>query len=206
MRLAGARRAAASILVAVAGFTLAPVGVAHAHTELDYSLPDDGTTVSRPLTEVTVAFTDPVTLIGNGFYVLDPSGAEIEPFAVTDDDMEFRLQFDPPLAGGVVGVRYEVSASDGHVIEGGFSFTVAAEPATVPTTAAPTVAPSSTQAAPPSVVATSVTTSSPSTVPVTTAVASSDDSGSSGAPILVAAVVIALAAAVFLVVRARTKR
>ena len=40
--------------------------------------------------------------------------------------MVFLLQLDEPLAGGEAGVRYEVTAADGHVLEGGFRFTVPA--------------------------------------------------------------------------------
>src|SRR5690606_5129400 len=102
-------------------------GTASAHTQFDYSLPTDGAAVGRPVTEITVAFTEPVTLVGNGFTVFDPQENIVEPFAVTDDDMVFRLQLDPPLAGGEAGVRYEVAAEDGHVLSGGFSFTVSVD-------------------------------------------------------------------------------
>lgn len=119
----------------------APASVA-AHTDVDYTLPIDGATMGEPLTEVTVAFTQPVTLVGPGFEVLSPQGEVTQPFVVTDDDMVFRLQIDPPMGGGDVGVRYEVTAPDGHVISGSFSFTVSAEAPepTVATTAPPSVA------------------------------------------------------------------
>lgn len=137
----------------------------HAHTDFDFSLPTDGASVGNPVDEITVAFTLPVTLVGNGFEVLDPQGNIIEPFAVTDDDTVFRLQLDPPLAGGDVGVRYAVRAEDGHELTGAFSFTVDAP---MPTTSPPTTPPPTTPAtAAGTSPATAAATTTPSSAPPT---------------------------------------
>jgi len=130
-------------LVGVAVAIVATLSVAQpadAHTDFDYSVPTDGASVGEPVSEVTVAFTQPVTLVGNGFEVFDPQQNVLQPFAVTDDDAVFRLQFDPPLAGGPVGVKYSVTAADGHVLTGSFSFTVSVD-LPPPTSASPTGAP-----------------------------------------------------------------
>jgi len=132
-------------------------GPASAHGDLDYTVPTDGASVGDLVSEITIAFTEPVTLVGNGFEVLDPQGNLLLPFAVTDDDIVFRLQLDPPIGGGEAGVRYEVTSSDGHTLSGSFSFTVAADaPATtgeptVPVTSglAPTTGLSPTSGVPP---------------------------------------------------------
>jgi methionine-rich copper-binding protein CopC len=134
-------------LVAMAVGILAIPTAATAHTELDYTVPADGATVGEPVDEIVVAFTEPVAIVGNGFEVLDPQGDILRPLTVSDDDMVVRLQLDPPLAGGPVGVRYEIAAADGHVLQGSFSFTVAAPAETVPPTAPPTPPP--TTATPP---------------------------------------------------------
>ena len=131
-RVAGAALASAVLVIAPAP--------ASAHTDFDFSLPTDGASVGETVSEVTVAFTLPVTLVGNGFEVLDPQQNLLMPFVVTDDNTVFRLQFDPPLAGGAVGVRYNVTAADGHVLSGSFSFTVTVD-APSPTTTTSTVAP-----------------------------------------------------------------
>jgi len=96
-----------------------------------------------------------VTLVGAGFEVIDPQSAIRAPFAVTDDNMIFRLQLDPPLAGGAAGVSYAVTAADGHVLSGTFSFTVPETPEQVASTTSPTAPPPSTAA--------SVTTAPPTT-------------------------------------------
>lgn len=195
---------------------------AHAHTDFDFSLPTDGASVGEPVSEVTVAFTSPVTLVGNGFEVLDPQENVLQPFAVTDDDTLFRLQFDPPLAGGTVGVRYTVIAGDGHTLSGGFSFTVGVD-LPPPTTAAPTLPPVSqpepepepdtttTVVAPAEVL--EETSAAAETAAPTTVQEAADDTGPqvgsdeparSRLAIWIAAAV-ALLAAVFLAIRARTE-
>ena len=213
-------RSTPSALARLFGVALALVAVvggarpAQAHTGFDYSVPTDGASVGEPTSEVTVAFTEPVSLIGNGFEVLDPQGNLLEPFAVTDDDMIFRLQLDPPLAGGAVGVRYSVAAEDGHTLSGSFSFTVSA-PLPTSTTVAPTQPSSTPSTDAPASTLVAVTTVSPAapTAPAQpTLVAGGSTSGpdddpsdqsNSGLSIGIAAGVAALAA-VFLAYRART--
>jgi methionine-rich copper-binding protein CopC len=140
-----------------------------AHTEVDYTLPTDGASVGEPVAEITVAFTEAVTLVGPGFEVLDPEGNILTPFAVTDDDVVFRLQLEPPLGGGVVGVRYEVTSADGHVVSGAFSFTVSV-PAPTTTTTPATTTPATTTPA----------TTLPATDPTTTTSPSAPPGSSSG--------------------------
>ena len=120
---------------------LAVPAAVSAHTALDFTLPTDGATVGEPVSEITVGFTEPVILVGQGFEVFDPQGDIIVPLAVTDDDQVFRLQLDPPLGGGDVGVAYEVRSQDGHVVAGAFSFTVGVPaPTTTPATATTSIA------------------------------------------------------------------
>jgi len=202
----------ARLLVAVLGLVVVAVGVGRpveAHSNFDFSVPTDGASVGEPVSELTVAFTLPVTLVGNGFEVVDPQENLLQPFAVTDDDAIFRLQFDPPLAGGVVGVRYTVTAEDGHALSGSFSFTVSADalpPTTTTSTVAPSTAPPATepQIAEPSIAEPAATT----TVVVTasagsaTVIDATDDSSNSGLVIAIAGIVAVLAAG-FVLVRSR---
>lgn len=210
----------ALVIAAAVAALVSPGAPASAHTELDFTLPAEGTTVGEPVSLITIGFTQPVTLVGNGFEVLDPQGNVVMPFPVTDDDMVFRLPFDPPLAGGVVGVRWAVTSQDGHVIEGAFTFTVAAEPPPPTTT---TLAPA-TSAAPTSVSGTTVpattavvaTTAPEATVVVATAAtptttADTDDAdadddsddGTATVAIVIGLLVVAIAAGAFVVVRSR---
>lgn len=108
-----------------------------AHTEVDYTTPGDGEAIDEPVAEVIVAFTDAVTITGNGFEILDADGNVIAPVVETTDNLVFRLVPPEPLAGGDVGVRFEVAAADGHVVTGAFSFTVASVPPTVSASTTP---------------------------------------------------------------------
>lgn len=102
----------------------APAG---AHTGFEASDPADGATVDEPVGTVTLVFTGPAEPAGAGFQVLDPSGALREPVeASSPDGSTWVLRFEPPLAGGAVGVRWRVKAPDAHPIEGSFRFVVAA--------------------------------------------------------------------------------
>jgi methionine-rich copper-binding protein CopC len=214
------RRDVLLLLICAVTAVFVPSGRATAHTDLDFTLPAEGTTVGEPVREISIGFTAAVRLVGNGFEVLDPQGNLLYPFAVTDDDMVFRLQLDPPLAGGPVSVRYEVASMDGHILEGSFTFTAAAAPppsttasaTTVPRTAPPSSAPASTtvvvssQAATTLVAPTTVaaTAISAETLPTTTTGTSDQSSDDSDRTMLVVALVaVAAGAAGFVFVRSR---
>jgi len=120
-------------LLAVIALVLA-AAPASAHTGFESSDPADGTTVDAPVDTITLVFTGAVEPTGTGFEILDPTGQIRTPIdATTDDGSTWVLRFDPPLSGGVVGVRWMVKAPDAHPIDGSFRFTTpAAAPAPTP--------------------------------------------------------------------------
>lgn len=222
--LASLRAATVSALVVVGLIGSPPV--ARAHTDLEYTLPADGEQAAGPVSEITVAFDAPVTLVGAGFEVLTPAGTIVEPAVSSGDGAVYVLEVAEPLSGGTAAVRYQVSAADGHVLEGGFSFTVPALPVATTAPSAPTptatpAPPTSAATGPPVTTPAPITpaTSTPATTPAprltapaptAVVVAAADDSGDdagSGIGILlgvVAAVVVAGAA--ILLLRSRTTR
>lgn len=130
----------ASIVVVLIGAT-----AASAHTGFESSTPGDGEVLVEPVSEVVITFTGAAVPAGDEFTALDSSGQLREPSVVTtSDDKTFVLTFDPPLAGGQVGVRWSVQAPDSHPIDGSFVFTVSSP---VQTTEVPDVSPS--EASPP---------------------------------------------------------
>lgn len=221
--LALARRALIVGGAAVLALVVQPQS-ASAHTDLDYTLPADGDTVEAPVDEVTIAFTSPVELVGNGFEALDPQGNVVEPVVATDDFQVFALQFDPPLSGGAAGLRWEVRADDGHVLNGSISFIVeAAAPTTpppstaAPTTISPATSPPTTASAAPtptttatdageaSAPAAATTTEAPVVASVPPSSIAGDADGGSNTGLIVAIVAgLAIAAAAFFVIRSRT--
>ncbi len=108
---------------------------ASAHTGFESSQPADGERSDLPVAEIVLTFSGPADPAGEGFVVLDPSGAVRSPDSVSADADRhiWTLRFDPPLAGGLVGVRWTVQAPDAHPINGAFSFT-AGEPTPPATT------------------------------------------------------------------------
>ena len=138
-----ARRIAVVIgmVTALFGTALDP-GTASAHTGFESSTPAEGGISEEPVELVTIVFTGEATPVGDEFIALTPEGVVQEPVSVsTVDDKVFSMRFDPPLAGGQIGIRWNVQAADAHPIEGAFAFTVnapAPAPAPAPTTAPPT--------------------------------------------------------------------
>jgi methionine-rich copper-binding protein CopC len=170
------RTRALALLVAV--WLLAVAVPTWAHTDFDYSTPSSGETVAEPVTEVVVAFTLPVTIVGDGFQVLDPQGTVLSPTVETADNTVFTLLIDSPLVDGEAGVRYEVAAEDGHVLAGGFSFEVTASATTT------TVVTTTTTAPPTTTTASSTTTIAATTTTATqaTTTTSPDATGPDGDP------------------------
>ena len=191
-RVVPVRRAPRATVVVVWAVALAVASMlfgaapASAHTGFESSTPADLSTVEAPVELVTISFTGPATPTGEGFVALNASGVLQEPVSVsTLDDQIFTIRFDPPLAGGQVGIRWSVQAPDTHPIEGAFSFTVNAPlPTTVPDTTAPAATdpaattPVTTTAG--SDVATSVAPTSAAAAPDVTEPANTDAAGVPG--------------------------
>ena len=115
--------AAATLLIVL----VPPAGVASAHTSFEQSSPADGATISEPLGSITLQFSGETEYGDDGFTVLTPDGMVRTPDSVSSSDQKvFELTFDPPLAGGEIGMRWKVNAPDAHTIIGSFSFTVTA--------------------------------------------------------------------------------
>jgi copper transport protein len=131
---------AVALLFAALVALLSP-GTAHAHTGFESSTPADGSTVGEPVEVLTISFTGEANPVGEEFVALTPAGVIQVPVSVeTADQRLFTIRFDPPLAGGQVGIRWNVQAADAHPIEGAFSFTVNAPTPTPTTIPATTVA------------------------------------------------------------------
>lgn len=137
-------RRGAILCAAVVGVASLLVGAptVSAHTDFESSSPAQGDVVAEPVSSVVLVFSADTQPIDDLVVVLDPAGSLRAPNELTTDDQRtFVATFDPPLAGGDIGVRWTVAGADGHPLEGSFSFTVTAP---VPTTSTSTAPPSST--------------------------------------------------------------
>ena len=142
--------------------------VASAHTDFESSVPSDREVVEGPLDRVIINFTNAAIAAGEGFELLDPSGAVRTPSSIDPTDgTSFVLGFDPPLAAGTYGVRWKVQAGDAHPIEGTFVFEVTQPPPVASiTTTVPAIATPTTPGTTVPAIATPITSTTSSTVPV----------------------------------------
>ncbi len=161
-------RVVVGAIVATVVMALGWSNVASAHTDFDSSIPSDQEVVEGPLDRVIVNFTNAAKPAGEGFELLDPSGAVRTPSSIdTTDGTSFVLRFDPPLASGTYGVRWKVQAGDAHPIEGAFVFEITEPPpASSTTTTVPVVATPATPESTVPAIATPITSTTSSTVPV----------------------------------------
>ena len=149
-------------------------GSAAAHTELESSHPSDGEIVDQPISQISLTFTRPVKPVSDGMIVFDEQGVEHKPVVVDSvDGQTWIMRFDASLPDSRFEVYWRVAAADGHILEGAFAFTVAAQepeptvstpsatspPATSTSNAAPPPATSTSNATPPPATSTSNATS-----------------------------------------------
>jgi methionine-rich copper-binding protein CopC len=189
------RRVAAPAVVAVVLALLAP-GLVVAHAQLDTPTPANGSTVTAPVTEVSGTFTERVKVDGSKLVVkLVGGGTVAQGGRDPNDNKRMVATTAAPLAAGSYLVEWTtISADDGELARGTWTFTVAPAPTPSPTPVA-TAAASSTAAATPSVApATASPTVAPTPVP-------SADGGTTGSgsdvilPIVIALIVLGAGAA-----------
>jgi copper resistance protein C len=152
--LARVRRLAVPALTALLAVLILP-GLVAAHAELKTPTPADKSTVTQPLVQVSGTFTEAIQTDGSKLVVKDASGATVAQGGVdTADDKVMIADPANPLANGAYTVEWTtISAADGDVARGTWTFTVAVAPSPSPTptpaasvTAAPTAPPTPTVA------------------------------------------------------------
>lgn len=85
--------------------------------------PADGQVLTQSPAELTVTFTEPVSLAGTGNAVLDAAGAS-EPAEFSVRDTVLRIRPERPLPDGTHVVTWRVVSADSHPVTGGFTFAV----------------------------------------------------------------------------------
>lgn len=113
---------------------------AHLHLQLRSSDPAHGDTVDIPLQEVRVVFSQAVNLPFTTLTLIDATGAALAHGAEPTDSSltSFVLRLPAALHRGEYTTRWRTAGADGHVVEGSFTFVVAADGAEpVAQTAAP---------------------------------------------------------------------
>jgi len=116
------------VRLAVAGaFAFGSAAAAEAHAFLDHASPPVGSTVSGPLPEITLWFTEEVEPVFSGVTVTNTAGDRVDGGKVVLDprnaqELHVALK---SLAPGEYEVHWHVVATDTHRTEGNFHFTVA---------------------------------------------------------------------------------
>ncbi|WP_176985303.1 copper resistance CopC family protein [Asanoa ishikariensis] len=140
--------------VVVAATVWLPASPAFAHTKLTGSTPAAKATVRKAVTDVTLKFSGLIKKAGTTVVVAGPDEVSYSDGAASAVDRTVT-QAVRPLPVGTITVRWRTVSSDGHPIQGTFSFTnkvappvatspspnvAAATPSPTPATAEPTAA------------------------------------------------------------------
>ncbi|MEH7235388.1 copper resistance CopC family protein [Bacillus sp. JJ1562] len=94
-----------------------------AHTALKESSPSDGQVVKEPLQEISLVYETKIEQTSK-FEVMNSNGESVsfESFIIEEDLM--KGSFSQSLENGSYKVVWKIVGADGHIIDGGFSFTV----------------------------------------------------------------------------------
>ena len=193
--MGGSRLRVASLIATFV--ILAVPGSALAHAELQRSIPDNGETVTDPVTVVTGTYSQDLAA-NSKLLVKDASGATVATGTVDPGNVRRMVaRPDAPLGNGTYEVQStSVSADDGDIERVQWTFTVAVaaspSPTEVPSVSAGTSSPEATQSVVPSASATEAP--SPSPAPGD----STSDSSNVILPIIAALAIVAIGGAYLL--------
>jgi copper resistance protein C len=96
---------------------------AAAHTYLDTTNPEDGTTITTPLQTIELKYSGQIEE-GSTFSVKGASGSEFKPDNVTVENGVILGTFTEALPNDTYTVSWNSISEDGHPLSGKFSFTV----------------------------------------------------------------------------------
>ncbi|HEX2578592.1 MAG TPA: copper resistance protein CopC [Aquihabitans sp.] len=111
-------------LLAALALALVPAGPASAHAELSTSDPADGSVVDVAPSEVTIRFTEGVSVRPDGVRVLDGDGDRVDAGTATASGDTVVAPLDGALPDGGYVVAWRIVSADGHPVRGAFTFSV----------------------------------------------------------------------------------
>lgn len=125
-RPARRRRYLVLALVAV-GLVLATASPASAHAEFIGANPADGSVVATAPTEITLQFTEDVSVQPDGIRVLDDGGERVDRSEATSSGDTVTVPVEEDLDDGSYLVAWRVVSADGHPVHAAFTFSVGQE-------------------------------------------------------------------------------
>ena len=114
-----------ALLAALLGLMLAGAAGASAHAALLSTDPKQGSVVQTAPTQVTLHFSEQVTLDTDAMRVFDPSGRRVDSGSsghAGSDDSTARVALVPGLAEGTYTVAWRAISADTHPVSGAFTF------------------------------------------------------------------------------------
>jgi copper transport protein len=112
-------------LVALTLLTCAPAGVALAHAEVIEVVPASNSVLAESPSEVTVTFSEAISLNSGSVEVFDDTG-ETVPSEARIADTTIVIELPEPLADGTYVVAWRVVSADSHPVSGTSVFSVGA--------------------------------------------------------------------------------
>lgn len=112
------------VLGALLGWSLAFAPAAYAHAALESTTPGNGQHLAVAPAQVTMTFSERVSLIDNGIQVLDRTGQRRNKVKPKVDGDTVRIPLDKGIADGVYTVNWRVVSADSHPVNGAFVFSV----------------------------------------------------------------------------------
>lgn len=121
------RLACKLLLAAIAVALLAAPAGASAHATLDGSAPPRGATVKEQPGAVVLRFSEPVEGNFGAVRVYDAEGEQVdegEAFHPGGEGAELGVRLQPDLSDGSYTATYRVVSADGHIVSGGYVFSI----------------------------------------------------------------------------------
>ena len=120
----GVARRAAAVAAAAFAVVVAAAAPAAAHPTLLTTVPAAGYSGAGPVRQVVLAFDEPVTATAGAVTVTSAAGDReaTQPLQRKAGDRQLVLRLATPLRSGQFRVHWQVTASDGDVVDGAFAF------------------------------------------------------------------------------------
>ncbi|MFI2414008.1 copper resistance protein CopC [Streptomyces sp. NPDC018947] len=115
------------LLLAAACALLAAAGPASAHAALTGSDPQQGAVVDKAPAQVSLTFSEAVSVDDDSLRVLDPKGARVdEGEPVGRGGTDYTVKLHAGLPDGTYTVAYQVVSADSHPVAGAYTFSIGA--------------------------------------------------------------------------------
>lgn len=113
------------LFLAVTGALLAGAGPASAHAALTGSDPAQGVVVDKAPAQVSLTFSETVSMNDDSLRVLDPKGARVDTGKPSEvSGTTYAVQLHSGLPDGTYTVTYQVVSADSHPVAGAYTFSI----------------------------------------------------------------------------------